>query len=256
MAGLVQSVERAAAILQVLAAEGQPASLSYLAGALGLAKPTTHGLVQTLREVGFVDQDPQTGLYSIGAGLLQLGATSWDRNELRKRALNWTDALAAHTGEAALVAVVEGRRVVVAHHVFRPDTTAQTLQTGSTRPLHASAVGKVLLAHDPRVARTLRDTELTSYTGRTVLDPVRLHRELADIRDVGWSSAAGEAEPDVAGLAAPVRDRSGYVVAAVGIEGSLERVCDHRYRPREELVRHVVGAARSISRELGHGRRE
>ena len=94
MPARVQSVERAAAILQVLSAEHRPTSLAQLADTLGLAKATVHGLVQTLRDVGFVDQDPESGLYAVGAGLLQLGATALDHNELRSRAINWADALA------------------------------------------------------------------------------------------------------------------------------------------------------------------
>lgn len=255
MPALVQSVERAAAILQVLAAENEPASLGRIAAALGLAKGTAHGLIQTLREVGFVEQDADTGLYRVGSGLLELAVPPLDLNQLRAMALNWTDVLAGRTGEAAFVAAYEGGEAVIAHHVFRPDQSEQTLQTGSRRPLHASALGKVLLAHDPRAARWLRGRELESYTYRTVCDPVRLQRELADVRDVGWAAAVGEADPETAGLAAPVRDRSGVVVATVGIEGDMDRLCDSRYRPRAALVAQVTAAARNVSRSLGHGRR-
>ena len=66
--------------------------------------------------------------------------------------------------------------------------------------------------------------------------------------------AVGEVEPGVAGIGAPIRDSGGYVVAVVGIEGSVDRVCDDRMKPRTALVNHVMKAGRSISRELGHGR--
>jgi DNA-binding IclR family transcriptional regulator len=254
MAARVQSVERAAAILQVLAAESQPTSLAHLAATLGLAKGTTHGLVQTLRDVGFVDQDPESGLYSVGTGLQDLGATDLDHNELRARALNWTDALAGRTGQAVLVGVRDGDRLVVVHHVFAADPGPQTLLTGQRRPLHATALGKVLLAHAPHALRRVAGQELESFTFRTVTDPALLQRELADVRDHGWAAVVEELEPGSAGLAAPIRDPSGFVVAAVGIEGSLDAVCDERRRPRPPLVSRVVAAGRSISRELGHGR--
>lgn len=254
MAARVQSVERAAAILQVLASENQPTSLAHLASTLGLAKGTAHGLVQTLRDVGFVDQDPASGLYAVGAGLLQLGASALDHNELRARALNWTDALAARTGEAVLLATRERDRLVIVHHVFRPDASQQTLMTGATRSLHASAMGKVLLAHDPRALRSLVGHELESFTYRTITDASRLQRELADVRDHGWAASLEEAEPGFAGLAAPIRDRSGFVVAAVGVAGRVDALCDSHYRPLPALTTQVVAAGRSISRELGHGR--
>jgi DNA-binding IclR family transcriptional regulator len=250
----VQSVERAAAILQVLAVEAAPTALGELASALGLAKATTHGLVQTLREVGFVDQDPESGGYLVGAGLLELGSRRVDRHEVRSRALNWTDALAARSGEAAHVAVFDAGQVLIAHHVFRPDSSVQRLQTGARHPLHATALGKVLLAYDPRAVRALSSGTLESFTYRTVTDRAGLLRDLADVRDLGWAASVEEEQPGEASLAAPIRDWSGHVIAAVAIHGDIESLCDDRHSPRSALTMQVVAAGRSISREFGHGR--
>jgi DNA-binding IclR family transcriptional regulator len=239
----------------VLAAEHGPTSLAHLAQTLGLAKPTTHGLVQTLRDVGFVDQDPDSGDYALSPDLLAMGAVSVDPNELRSRALNWADSLAARTHEAVLVTTRRDDVMIVAHHVFRPDSSAQTLLTGCAGPLHTNAFGKVLLAHDPRSFRRLQQQRLERHTYRTITDPGLLQRELATVRDLGWAGAVEEAEPEIASVAAPVRDRAGFVVAAVGVTGSIETVCDARRHPRQALATQVMAAARSISRELGHGRR-
>ncbi len=252
--GAVQSVERAAAILRLLAEESEPLTLAQLSDALGLAKGTAHGILRTLQDVGFVEQDHPGGPYRVASEVFRLGWTRLDQNELRARALNWTDALAARTGESARVAAFHGGRAEVAHHVFRAGGGTQVLVTGSEVPLHASALGKVLLAYDPGAARTLSRHPLPALTHRTVVDRTALGRELAAIRDVGWAGAVGEVDPGVAGIAAPIRDHGGYVVAAVGIEGEIDRICDDRLRPRTALVSQVVRAGRSISRELGHGR--
>lgn len=254
MPGNVQSVERAAAILRLLAEEDEPIGLAQLAAALDLAKGTVHGILRTLEDVGFVEQDRAGGPYRVATEVFRLGWTKLDPNELRSKALNWTDALAARTGESARVAAFAGGRAEVAHHVFRPDGGTQVLVTGSEVPLHASALGKVLLAFDPGAARSVANRVLPAYTSRTVTDRLALQRELAEIRDVGWAGSVGEVEPEVAGIAAPIRDQGGYVVAVVGIEGTVDRVCDDRRRPRAAMVTHVVRAGRSISRELGHGR--
>jgi DNA-binding IclR family transcriptional regulator len=247
-------VERAAAILRLLAVESEPMGLVQIGGALGLAKGTTHGLLRTLTEVGFVEQDSASGRYRVGAGLLHLGSTELDLNELRARALNWSDALAARTGEAARVAAYRDSQAIVAHHVFRPDGSDQTLETGTVLPLHASALGKVLLAFDPGAARSILGRPLESLTYRTISDRRQLTRELADVRDLGWAASVEEVEPGLAGVAAPIRDKGGYVVAAVGIDGPIDRLCDSRGRPRAGLAAHVVRAGREISREFGHGR--
>jgi DNA-binding IclR family transcriptional regulator len=254
MPGTVQSVERAAAILRLMAAESEPMALAQVAGALGLAKPTAHGLLRTLIEVEFAEQDEETGLYRLSSDFLQLGQVQLDLNELRSRALNWADSLAAHTGEAVRVAAFRNGRAVIAHHVFRRDSPRQELETGDEVPLHATAPGKVLLAFDPGAARSVVGRDLESFTYRTVTDRGALLRDLADVRDRGWAAAVEESEPGVAGIAAPVRDRGGYVVAAVGIGGPVDAICDARSRPRTALVQHVMRAGRSISREFGHGR--
>ncbi len=250
----VQSVERAAAILRLLAVETEPVALAQLAGSLGLAKATAHGLLSTLKDVGFVEQDRGSGHYRVGRELFQLGSEPIDVNELRSRALNWTDALAARTGESAHLAVFRGQHAVVAHHVFRSDESRQSLETGNAIPLHAGALGKVLLAFDPGAARRVLDRPLEHHSFRTITDRAELVRELADVRARGWASGVEEVEVGVASLAAPVRDRGGYVIASVGIRGPVHTVCDGRLRPRDALVEEVLRAARSISREFGYGR--
>ena len=254
MPGSVQSVERAAAIVRLLASETEPLGLAQVASALALAKPTAHGLLRTLCDVGFVDRDESSGLYRVGRDLLQLGSTQLDVNELRSRAINWTDALAARTGESARVAMFRDGQAVIAHHVFRVGARHQVVETGTTIHLHATALGKVLLAFDPGAARSVLAGPLESLTYRTVTDRTTLLRQLADIRDAGWAAGVEEAEPGVAGIAAPIRDRGGYVVASVGITGAVEDLCDARSRPRAALAQEVVRAARAISREFGHGR--
>jgi DNA-binding IclR family transcriptional regulator len=252
--GSVQSVERAAAILRLLAEDDEPIGLSQIASALGLAKGTVHGIVRTLEEVGFVDQVYANGPYRVATEVFRLGWTKLDPNELRSKALNWTDALAARSGESARVAAFRGGRAEVAHHVFRADGGTQVLVTGSVVPLHASALGKVLLAFDPGAARSVVNQDLPALTSRTITGKVVLQRELAVIRDLGWAGSVGEVDQGVAGIAAPIRDRGGYVVAVVGIEGSIDRICDEKLRPRPALITQVVRAGRAISRELGHGR--
>ena len=254
VAGSVQSVERAAAMLRLLAVESEPMGLAQIAAALGLAKGTAHGLLRTLAGVGFVDQDAASGRYRVGVDLLHLGSTTLDLNELRSLSLNWVDTLAARTGEEARIAAYQDGRVLIAHHVFGPGPGHQVMDTGSTLSLHGSALGKVLLAFDPGAARSIVGQPLESLTFRTITDRSQLVRELADVRDAGWASAVEEVEPEQAGIAAPVRDRGGYVVGSVGIDGPVERICDARLAPRTELVGHVVSVAREISRVLGHGR--
>ena len=145
----IQSVDRAAAILKALAGGPGRLGVSELADRLGLARPTVHGLLQTLLAQGFVEQDRVSEKYQLGAGLLQLGYSYLDVNELRSRSITYAAQLAVRTKFAVRVGVMHGPTAVVVHHVFRPDATLQILEVGSQLPLHASALGKALLAFAP-----------------------------------------------------------------------------------------------------------
>src|SRR6185295_8037559 len=159
MPGSIQSIERAAAVLRLLGGAGRPLALAEVAAPLDLPRPTAHGILRTLRDVGFVDQDRDTGRYTLGVGLERLHG-GWDRYELRARAMNWADSLAGSTGQEVLLGMPAGAGLEVVHHVFRPDGSPQRLRTGETLPLHATAVGKCLLAFAPVAAPPLHQLDL------------------------------------------------------------------------------------------------
>jgi DNA-binding IclR family transcriptional regulator len=254
MPGPVQSIERAAAILRLLAASSGRLGVGEIASSLGLARGTAHGILRTLERVGFVEQDGGTGKYQLGAALLHLGTSYLDVNELRSRAINWADALASRSGEAVRIGTLLDGKVLVVHHVFRPDDTLQALDVGSLLPLHATALGKALLAHDANAAASIRDTELESYCRRTITDPRLLARAVTRVRENGWAAEVEELSIGEAGIAAPIRGYGGLVVGAIGISGAVERICDTGRVPEPRLVAFVRDAARAVSRDLGGSR--
>jgi len=247
--GTVQSIERAAAILHLLAGGSGSMALGEIARSLDLAKGTTHGILRTLQHVGFVEQDRVSGHYQLGAALQRLGAGHLDVNELRSRSINWADPLAARSGEAVRIGTVFDGKVLVVHHVFRPDDTFQTLDVGTLLPMHATALGKVLIAY--RAEGAVPAKELDQLTHRTIHTPQGLADELQRVRDAGWSSEIEEMTFGTASVAAPIRGYGGLVVGAIGINGRVDRICDSHYRPYQRLVTYVREAARAISRDLG-----
>jgi DNA-binding IclR family transcriptional regulator len=250
MPGNIQSIERAAAILRLLSGRSHRLGVVDIADELGLPKGTVHGLLRTLRHVGFVEQDEDSGKYYLGAALLHMGSSYLDGNELRTRALNWSDSLAARTRETVRIGTLHESRVLIVHHVFRPDDTMQILDVGSLLPAHATALGKVLLASHPHVAEELIKAGLAAYTDFTVIDPSQFARELNRVRDRGWAFEAGELEPTRGSIAAPITDRAGRTVGSMGIFGPPERLFTSRL-PRPELLTYVREHARAVSHELG-----
>jgi DNA-binding IclR family transcriptional regulator len=251
MPGMVQSIERAAAILRMLAGGPGKIGLGEIARSLDLAKGTTHGILRTLQHVGFVEQDRTSGQYQLGAALLHLGSSYLDINELRSRSINWADPLASRSGEAVRIGTVLEGQVLVVHHVFRPDDTFQTLDIGTLLPLHATALGKVLLAY--RVAAPFAG--LDPYTSRTLTTRRDLATACEQVRENGWAAETEELTIGQAAIAAPIRGYGGLVVGAIGISGLIERICDSTSRPHPQLIGYVRDAARAISRDLGATRR-
>src|SRR5207302_1747548 len=220
----IQSIDRAAAILKALASGPRRLGVSELAERLRLARPTVHGLLQTLQSHGFVEQDRHSDKYQLGPGLLQLGYSYLDLNELRARSIGYADRLASRTGASVRVGVMHGDSVVVVHHVFRPDAAFGVLEVGLQLPLHASSLGKAILAFSPnQVLEDLLGEPLPQLTKRT-LGGAALRRELALARDQGVATERDEAVLGESSVAAPIFDHAGHAVGAIGVVDATERL--------------------------------
>lgn len=250
----IQSVQRAAAILRSLAGGSRRLGLGELSERLGLAKGTVHGLLRTLQEEGFVEQDAESGKYQLGPALLQLGASYLDVSELRRRSLMWADMLATKSGESVRVGVLRGGVALVVHHVFRPDNSLQILEVGSNLPLHATALGKAMLAHHAGVYRDLISEPLSRLTQHTLVVPEALEAELALVRERGWALEREEAVLSEGAIAAPIFDHRGEAAGSIGVTGSVGNLYEGGEAKRN-LIGLVTEAARAVSRELGAMRR-
>ena len=222
---MIQSVQRAAQILAVLGSGTPRLGVTEIADRVGLAKPTVHGLLRTLEAHELVAQDPDTGKYSLGPGVLQLGNAYLDGSDLRARSLRWAESLAERAGEAVWVATLSGSRVIVLHHVFRPDDTVQILEVGAAIPWHACALGHAIVAFLPEAhrARALAG-ELAPLTGRTKTTRTALNRALAQVRQRGYAVEDQEATVGDAAIAAPIVSRDGVVAGAIGVVGAADRL--------------------------------
>jgi len=248
--GTIQSVDRAARILKLLAGGPRRLGVTELAQRLELPAPTVHGLLQTLQAHGFVEQDRDSGKYQLGAGLLQLGNSYLDLNELRGRSIVHADRLAARADAAVRVGVLHGASVIVVHHVFRPDATLQIPEVGAELPAHATALGKAMLAWAPEetIEDLLADGGPQRLTAKT-LTPAALRVQLASIRESAVARERDEAILGESSLAAPIFDHAGHAVGAIGIVGDTERLLPRG--PARSLVAAVTEAGRGVSRELG-----
>src|SRR2546422_5704306 len=206
---MIQSVDRAVRILKALAGGPGRLGVSELSGRLGLAKGTVHGLLRTLQEHGLVEQHADSDKYQLGPALLQLSNRYLDLNELRSRSLAWSELVATKAGEAARVGARHGSGILVVHHVFRPDSSLQILEVGALLPLHATALGKAVLAYSPaEVYSDLLEDGLPKLTAKTLANAA-LRKDLEGIRERGYAIEKEEAVIGEAGIAAPIFARRG-----------------------------------------------
>jgi DNA-binding IclR family transcriptional regulator len=212
-----QSVGRALRLLAELGAGAR--SLDDLAAELGVHKTTVLRLLRTLEAERFVRRDQQHR-FSLGSRLFELGSLSLEQHAIRDVALPHLARLGRDTGgQAVHLAVYEGGQAVYVAKVESTSPVRMYSRVGLPAPLHATAVGKVLASElpEPQLAETLRTRGLPRFTPRTITDADAYRTALAEVRRRGWSEDAAEHEAFVTCIAAPVRDTSGRIVAAVSI---------------------------------------
>lgn len=222
-AGLSQSLERGLAILCVFTPDRPALGISELSRELALTRSTTHRYVATLASLGFLEQDDSTRKYRLGPRVLDLGFSMLGSLELREIAAPHLRRLTETTGHTSNLAIRDDTDVILIDRIRgRPGRYHHlefTLHVGSRLPAYCSATGKVLLAFLPRpdLDRLLERIELIPRGPRTLTSKRALLAELEQVRRTGLAVNDEELESALRSIAAPVRARSGEVVAAVNV---------------------------------------
>jgi IclR family acetate operon transcriptional repressor len=240
-----QAVERAIALLRCFDGVSGTISLTDLAKQTGLRVSTAHRIVRALLRGDLLDQDPQTERYRLGRAFAILGQAAmhgYGLDAVRPE----LEQLAAVTEESAGLGFRDGGDVVIAVSAQSNQPLRFDQPAGSRLRLHASAMGKALLAFaGPDVKDTVAALEsLPRYTTATVTRRAALVDELAAVREQGFALNLEERYVGVSGVAAPIIDERGRARAAVGIRGPAVRLDARRIR---ELAPKVKAAARSVA---------
>lgn len=232
-----QAVERAMAVLRVLE-DGPPTlPLTDLARRTGLSPSTTHRLLRALCDAGLLRQDPDSDRYGLGPHLVVLGERAAASLGLAG-ARQLLDDLARQSGESVNLGLRDGDEVLVLMGVASTQRLRFDQEAGTRVPIHASAMGKVLLAFDPAGEAALRALpHLGRLTEATITSRTALRAELDEVRRRGWALNDQEREPGVRTVAAPVLAGDGSARAAVAVQGPAVRVTDDRVEALAELVR-------------------
>ena len=242
------TVVKAFAVLEALANGDKPYRLTDLARDLKLAKSNTHRLLKTLEALGYVRQRPEDACYEATLRCWEMGVRVLSRLDVRQVARPWLVALARDSGESVHLSRFDNGETVYLDKIESTHAVRAYTVIGGRSPAYATATGKALLAHQPEAVIAEVAANLTAFTPRTLADAAALRTQLALVRRDGFAANVGEWRPAVHGLAAPIFDEQGKVVAAVGISGLGERL---RGKALLANVPAVTRAAADISRQLG-----
>lgn len=238
-------LERAVRILEQFGPDSPRLGVSALARGAGLPPSTTHRLVEQLAQHGLLERTPD-GRLRIGVRLWEISLRSSSILTLREAARPFLEDLHSVVQQNVSLGVLDGRDVLYLERLSAAEAITNLTRVAGRLPAHAVSAGQVLLAHASFAVREQFLAEpLERVTDRTITDPGVLRRVLADVRRTGYAVAAGQVEPHGTGVAAPLKDASGTVVAAVSLTIPTD------LGPQRVLPA-LLAAARGISRGLGH----
>jgi len=246
----VQVLDRAIAILDVLSRSGSEMALTEVTEAVGLHKSTIFRLLMVLERERLVNRNPLTGRYRLGMKLFELGSKAVSNLSIRECARTQLEHLAFETGETVHLCVLDHGEMLYVDKVEPERSVRLASSVGRRICMHCSAVGKVMLAFlpDEAVADIVQQHGMTRVTKNTITTLESLNAELAQIHERGYAIDNEENEEGVRCVAAPIRNYTGTVVAAVSISGPTFRL---KAEDIPALAAVLVKVADEISAELG-----
>lgn len=248
--GRLSSVSAALRLLKAFSESEIEIGISDLARRLGVAKSTAHRLAVTLLAEGMLEQNADTGKYRLGLALFRLGALVRQRMDVSIEARPLLRELREKANETVHLAVLDGTDIMYIYNLESTQAIRMRSDIGVRKPAYCTAEGQVMLAFQPSevVERVIR-AGLPPRTPQTITDPATLRHTLELVRQRGCAIEDEESEVGMRCVAAPVRNDTGDVIAAIGLGGPVSRLSK---KALAGFVPHVIGTAAAISAKLGY----
>jgi len=247
---MVNSVLRAFAILTLLGKK-ERMTLSQLCKELRIPKSTAFSILETLEKEQAVVREEETGMYSLGIRLLELGQEAQQNFELRRVASPVIQQLNREIDETVHLTVLDND-VVLYVDCYESSKRLRTYSViGVRAPLYCTAVGKAILAFldQDEQSRIIQRMQFQQFTPNTITSREALLKNLDEVRRKGYSVDDIEHEEGVRCVGAPIYNNKGRVCASISISGPASRITSERI---EFFAQKVLEAAREISRRLGY----
>ena len=246
----VQTLDRALDIIELLSVKAEGLGVTDIGNQLNLHKSTVHRLLSSLGNRGYIEKNPERSLYRLGLKFVEVSSLRLNHLELKTEATPHLRRLAEASGRPVHLAILSGTDAVYIEKIEPQQTLRMYSQIGRRIPVYCSALGKSLLAglDDAAVMALIGSIKLTAFTAKTRIDPVVLLAEVRETRQLGLSFDDEEHEAGIRCVAAPVRDYTGKVIAAVS---AAEDVRGARIDRDEQVAQLVRETAAAISKQMG-----
>lgn len=248
-AGTVRSLDRGIQLLRILSREGNLA-LTELALRVGLPPSTAYRLLVTMQQNDIVEFQESTQEWRVGVEAFRIGCAFTARNKIVEAGYDVMRRLVDETGESANIAVANDGYVVFLSQIETSNPIRAFFPPGTRTPMHASGIGKMLLAELDRsdVESILMRVGLEEFTSKTLTSPKKLFEELDLIRERGWSLDDEECYSGMRCIAAPIYNAKGMSVTGISISGPTARLTDSA---APEMAAKVRDAAIEVTRRTG-----
>lgn len=247
----IQSIERAINILNYIATHNNDVRLIDISKDLNLNKSTLHGIISTLEQFGYINQNQISSRYSLGNSLFHLGKVYEETLSIKKIVNPYLNELVNEYDETVHLAILSNSKVLYIDKVESNHALRMTSRVGMEDPLHATAVGKAMLANIPKhsLENILYNIELTQLTDFTQTDRNKLIEELNTIKQQGFSVDLEELERGLNCIAVPIMDYSNQAIASISIVIPSVRFQKDIFQNMKESL---VAVCSKISKDLGH----
>lgn len=249
--GLTLSLCKAFDILDCFTAETPQLRIIDLTKKLNMTQSNISRLIGTMAAYGYVEKNEENGYYQLGSAIITMSSIALNSIEIRKQALPELFALEQKYGVGANLAILKNNAMYYLAHVDSRTSPRMYTMVGYTNPLHCTAIGKILLAFLPQEERDriLDITGLPTFTHNTITDREVLERELDEVRQNGYSREYSEHAVGSACIAAPIRDRTGRIVAGLSASGKFNQ--ENLIDQEPQVAQAVIESANIVSNKLG-----
>jgi DNA-binding IclR family transcriptional regulator len=245
------AVERALAILEAVAQGSEGLSNAEISRKLQIPKSSASYILRTLEKQGYLNRNPETGKYRVGLKVLSLSRGALSGIDVREVALPIMRHLMERTNLTCHLAILDGPDAVYIEKVEAQGFIRMDTWVGRRMRVHATSVGKALVAHVPqeRLETILAEHGMEKRTPKTITTLPRLLKDLEKVRQQGFAVDDEENNIGARCVGAPVFNQDGAIEASIGLSGTINQV-NAQTMPR--ILEALKDAARHISMGMGY----